>query len=50
MKKFEHNKENVLVCFCDASAKAYATAVYLLHSSIAPLTKLSFPRLELMAV
>ncbi|XP_060561385.1 uncharacterized protein LOC132721147 [Ruditapes philippinarum] len=64
MKKFEHNTENVLVCFCDASAKAYATAVYLLQrnetettvhlvfakSRLAPLKEITIPRLELMAV
>jgi len=54
---------NTLVCFCDASACAYATCVYLMQSSesqcnselifaktrLAPITQTTIPRLELLA-
>lgn len=56
--------ECYLMCFCDASSKAYAAVVYLLQigkterkvelvftkTRLAPTTSMSIPRLELMAV
>ncbi|XP_045205909.2 uncharacterized protein LOC123558098 [Mercenaria mercenaria] len=56
--------KNVIICFCDASGKAYATVIYLMQigeteqtselifakSRLAPVTGISIPRLELMAV
>lgn len=58
------NVEYKLLCFCDASASAYAVAIYLHQTSannckcdlifsksrLAPVKKLTIPRLELMAV
>jgi hypothetical protein len=55
---------NTLVCFCDASANAYAVCIYLVQSGenkcnselvfaktrLAPTTKVTIPRLELLAV
>ena len=55
---------NWLVCFCDASSKAYAAVVYLVQSRgcdikldinfsktrLSPTSKTTIPRLELMAV
>ena len=57
------NKEAELLCFCDASSKAYGTTIYLRcqengqtitnlifsKSRIAPLKETSLPRLELQA-
>ena len=53
-----------LVCFCDASKKAYATSIYLVQQSnnettsnvifcksrLAPVKTMTIPRLELLAV
>ena len=59
------NVQRSLVCFCDASSCAYAANVYLLHANganecktdlifsktkLAPLKKMTIPRLELMGV
>ncbi|XP_060594593.1 uncharacterized protein LOC132748940 [Ruditapes philippinarum] len=64
LQKYDEDTEYRLLCFCDASAKAYATAIYLHQKSkletkvdlvfaksrLAPLKEITTPRLELMAV
>ena len=65
MNDINKDSKNRLLCFCDTSACAYATAVYLLQKSetsesksdllfsktrLAPLNKMTIPRLELLAV
>ena len=65
MKSSNGNIKNLLVCFCDASTYAFAAVIYLLQQNsesestanvlfsktrLAPLKKMSVPRLELMAV
>ena len=63
LPRFVGNGFNQLLCFCDSSSKAYATAIYLRttkDSNItglafsrarnAPKKKLTIPRLELMSV
>ena len=44
------NSNCQLLCFCDASAKAYASTVYLSSDAGANLLFSSIPRLELLAV
>ncbi|XP_060608441.1 uncharacterized protein LOC132760480 [Ruditapes philippinarum] len=60
----EVDNKNILVCFCDASTKAYATVIYLMQKGnsqqhieivfsktrLAPTSNISIPRLELLAV
>ena len=61
----QENVKHYLICFCDASVHAYAAAIYLLQTGgetgskvdllfsktrLAPLKKITIPRLELMAV
>ena len=58
--RFIDNSNCQLLCFCDASTKAYASVVYLKtdtginllfsESRVAPIKKLGTPRLELLAV
>ena len=63
--KSSENVKTRLLCFCDASSRAYATTVYLIQRSetfesrsdllfsktrLAPLKEMTIPRLELMAV
>ena len=59
--RFIGNSNCQLLCFCDASAKAYASVVYLSSdasvnllfskaSRVAPIKKLGIPRLEILAV
>ena len=58
--RFIGNSNCQLLCFCDASAKAYASVVYLSSDAgvnllfskarVAPIKKLGIPRLELLAV
>ncbi|XP_068697571.1 uncharacterized protein [Montipora foliosa] len=58
--RFIGNSSCQLLCFCDASAKAYASVVYLSSDAgvnllfskarVAPIKKLGIPRLELLAV
>ena len=58
--RFIGNSNCHLLCFCDASAKAYASVVYLSSDAgvnllfskarVAPIKKLGIPRLELLAV
>ena len=65
MNTAENNVSYHLLCFCDASVSAYATALYLHQTCdnmetksdllfsktrFAPLKKISIPRLEQMAV
>lgn len=65
MNNNDSDVRNYLLCFCDASTYAFATVVYLLQQNneseskanflfsktrLAPLKKMSVPRLELMAV
>ena len=64
LPRFIGNKEAELLCFCDASSKAYGTTIYLQcqensqtitnlifsKSRVAPLKETSLPRLELLAV
>ncbi|XP_060570805.1 uncharacterized protein LOC132729079 [Ruditapes philippinarum] len=64
LQKYDEDTEYRLLCFCDASTKAYATAIYLHQKSkletkvdlvfaksrLAPLKEITIPRLELMAV
>ena len=64
LPRFIGNKEVELLCFCDASSKAYGTTIYLRcqeksqtitnlifsKSRVAPLKETSLPRLELLAV
>lgn len=64
LKENVENVEYFLLCFCDASARAYAAVVYLFQRSstqsrsdllfcktrLAPLKTMTIPRLELMAV
>lgn len=65
MNDINKDSKNRLFCFCDASACVYASAVYLLQKSetsesksdllfsetrLAPLKKMTIPRLELLAV
>ena len=57
---FIGNSNCQLLCFCDASAKAYASVIYLSSDTgvsllfpkarVAPIKKLGIPRLELLAV
>ena len=63
LQRFTGNKEDELLCFCDASSKAYGTTIYLRcqenvqtitnlifsKSRIAPLKETLLPRLELLA-
>ena len=54
------NSNCQLLCFCDASTRAYASVIYLSSDAsinflfskerVAPITKLATPRLELLAV
>ena len=58
--RFIGNSNCQLLCFCDASAKAYASVIYLSSDAgvnllfskarVAPIKKLGIPRLELLAV
>ena len=58
--RFIDNSSYQLLCFCDASAKAYAFVIYLSSDAgvnlliskarIAPIKKLGIPRLELLAI
>ena len=58
--RFIGNSNYQLLCFCDASAKAYASVIYLSSDAgvnlliskarIAPIKKLGIPRLELLAI
>ena len=60
LPRFIGNSNCQLLCFCDASAKAYASVVYLSSDAgvnllfskarVAPIKKLGIPRLELLAV
>ena len=64
LPRFIGNKEAELLCFCDASSKAYRTTIYLrchengqtktnfifCKTKIEPLKETSLPRLELLAV
>ena len=64
LQRFVGSKDAELLCFCDASSKAYGTSIYLRckengqtltnlifsKSRIAPLKETSLPRLELLAV
>ena len=65
LEKNDGNVRYSLLCFCDASARAYAAALYLFQKSstsesksdllfckkrLAPLKEMAIPRLELMAV
>ena len=60
ISRFIGNSCCQLLCFCDASAKAYASVVYLSSDAgvnllfskarVAPIKKLGIPRLELLAV
>ena len=58
--RFIGNSKCQLLCFCDASAKAYASVVYLSSDAcvnlllskarVAPIKTLGIPRLEILAV
>ena len=58
--RFIGNSNCQLLCFCDASSKAYASVIYLSSDAgvnllfskaiVAPIKKLGTPRLELLEV